>query len=89
MKVKFEMIYGGKVVIDKKDKETKQPTGEKTYMVKLLEVNQDKQTVDIVSFFNKQDIDTTNLELMKPCVAEIEMSASSDFKTLVSIKPVK
>ena len=89
MKVKFEMIYGGKVVIEKKDKETKQPTGEKTYIFKLLDIDQDKQIVDIVSFFNKQDIDTTNLELMKPCLAEIDMSATSDFKTLVSIKPIK
>ena len=89
MKVKFEMIYGGKVLIEKKDKDTKKPTGEVSYMTKLIEVNNEKNVVEIVSFFNKQDIDTSGCELLKPCVATIEMSASSDFKTLLDIKPIK
>ena len=89
MLVKFDMLYGGKKIIDKKDKETKKPTGEKTIMVNLFAVDEKAQFVENKTCFIKEDFDDTKLEILKPRYATFDISATSNFQTLITVEPKK
>ena len=85
----FELVYAGSYEYEKKDKETKKPTGVKARAITLLEFNQEKQIYTSMQFYiDNCTIDFSKLELLKPCLALIDISMSSDFKKLVDIKPI-
>lgn len=86
MIVKVELLYGGKVEFDVKDKVTKQKTGEKQYLYNLLEVDKEKNVVNSAQYFLKNDIDTSEFQLLKPVIAEIDLSVSSNFKILINLE---
>ena len=83
------LIYGGKLVYDKKDKKTKEKTGEKGAMIQLLEVSADKTYVNTATYSVDPNLDVSRLEVLKPCRAKLDISATSDFKKLISIEPLK
>ena len=89
MKINCELLYGGKIKYEKKEKETKKKTGEVSYIYNFLEIDNERNIVSSKSYFNDEDLDTSKLELLKPCLVEFEISAMSDFKKFVGVKPIK
>lgn len=89
MRCDFKMIYGGRLDYQVKDKKTGQKTEQKASMVNLLELTEDKSYVNSTPFNVDINFDTTELECLKPCIATLEISATSNFKKLVDLKPCK
>lgn len=89
MEFTTNLIYGGKIVYDKKDKKTNTKTGEKGALIQLLEVSADKSYVNTATYGVEPDFNVSNLEVLKPCRATLDISATSDFKKLISVEPVK
>ena len=89
MNAQFELVYAGSYEYEKKDKETKQPTGVKARCITLLEFNKEKQIYSSMTFYiDNCTIDFSKLQLLRPCLATLDISMSSDFKKLVDIQPI-
>lgn len=89
MNAQFELVFAGSYEYEKKDKETKKPTGVMSRCITLLEFNKEKQIYSAMSFYiDNCTIDFSKLQLLKPCLAILDISMSSDFKKLVDIQPI-
>jgi hypothetical protein len=88
MIIKTELLYGGKNVIDIRDKETKELTGEQQYIYTLLEIDKSKNVVVSAQYFLKNDLKTDDFQLLKPVIAEIDLSLDNKntFRTLVNLE---
>ncbi len=88
MKVNFNLIYGGCLPYQKKDKEGNK-TNEYATMYNLLELDKEKGIVNSKSFSlagnNPLFIE---LDLLSPCIATIDLSATNNYQTLIDIKPI-
>ncbi len=91
MLLSSNLIYGGKSILDKKDVETKKPTGEKSYIFNLLEKDEEKGVVNFIQFFRNEDIDTTNIKLFETVKVDIEINITSKatYKELINLTKIK
>ena len=88
MKCEFKMIYGGRLDYFVKDKKTGERTSEKASMIKLLEVDEEANMVNENLYSIDVNIDTSKFVCLKPCIATIDISATSNYKKLVNIRPI-
>lgn len=89
MKVNFNLINGGYITYNKKDKQGNK-TDEKATMYTLLEADKEKGVVNAKQYILAGDNPLNlNAELLTPVVATIDISATSNFQTLCEIKAGK
>jgi len=88
MKCEFKLIYGGRLDYFVKDKKTGEKTSEKASMVQLLELDEEKNFVNVNTYSCDVNTDTSKLIALKPCIATIDISATSNYKKLVNVRPI-
>jgi len=85
MKVEFNLIYAGKNVLPRKENGVK--TGNNWYVYHFLEVDKKENVVRMLDSFCDSDKQVPeNLELLKPCLVTLDISATSGRKELIDIK---
>ena len=77
--VDFKMIFLGKREYEKDNK--------KHYMYSMLQVNDENNWGQSTTYFSDENIDTSKLVFMKPCLCTLEVAPGSKFNKLVTIKP--
>lgn len=87
-----KLLYCGRSVIDKKDKNSNQKTGEQLVIYKFLDVDKSKNSADIVSFFIKPEEDVfvlADVKVLQPLMVTLDISLTSNFNKLVNIEIIK
>lgn len=88
MKVNFNLIYGGALTYNKKDANGNK-TREQATMYNLLEPDTDKGIVNSKSYnLDGENPLNIKIDLLQPCIATIEISATNNYQKLIDIKPV-
>lgn len=89
----IKVLYGGLMKANKRDKTTGAKLAEEYAKLTILEIDEENQLVKTNDFYiTVEDYDkykSLNLELLKPCIACIEFSATSNFSKLKDLKKIE
>ena len=90
MKVNFNLIYGGFLTYNKKDKNGNK-TEEKATMYNLIEKDEEKHIANVKAYNLDGDnpLNIVDMPLLAEVVATIDISATNNYQKLIDLKSNK